>query len=1197
MQAFSSLTRVLTALLVLLSLSSQAQIQLTSADPVTQTFDGLGTSATAPVPTGFQLSSGGSSPAYGAASNTTVTTQAAGTSGSGALNSTSTGGAYNFASGATATSTDRALGYLSSNSYSSPRDLLLAVRNATAQPMTRLLLEYDIEKYRTGTRAFDWQLRLSRTGEANSWSGFVTEGSQTYPADATTGVLATPTSIRKSVELGRLEAGATLYLRWSYVGSGGSTNAQALGLDNLVLTPTLSTAPATPTLTTGTISGSPFCVGSSGAAVTVPFTVSGGLSGPFSAQFSDAAGAFSSDLTQNLIGTGSTSPIAATLPAGTPAGTGYRIRVIHAASGTMGTPNPADLTLITPPASNAVTVDPPADQGLTTTGTGTPLTATATAPSSFVWRYATTSTGPFTTTLPGATAATYTPKGSDFGTAGTYYVVAQATSTCGSVPATSSPVTVIVSAPQPTLTVTPNPVPDFGSVVVGSASSATTLSLSGSNLSGPVTLTPPSGFQLRTGTTAFSCAPLTLTPAGSTLSATVEVRFVPALAQAYAATIAVSSVGASSLPGIQVSGTGTSPVYPPSLSTAPPTALTATTATAGGEVLEDGGSPVTARGVVYATTQAPTTQDDFTLAGSGLGAFTSTLTDLLPNTTYYVRAYATNAQGTSYGPQVSLTTAPVALAAEPTQGSTLAATTVAPTSVTLRISGGNGAKKLLLVTPGPVFSFQPQDGTTYAANVTYGQGDQPAPGTYVVAASAATTVTVTGLTPDTEYTFAVFDYNDDNTSGAENYLLTPYGELTLSTPAPPAGLLLTEDFAYPAGERLTDHGWTAHSVPGTNSIQASATGLSYPSYGLTAGSAAAALTATGEDVHRTFIPQPAGTAVYASVLVNVSSAGTADYFLHLSPDPVVSTFRARLFVRSAAGGRIQFGVSGSGTTTQYDPTSYELNQTYLLLVRYTFGPSGTETRLYVNPGQTEPTTANAISTEAASSAPDNIGAVALRQGANTSPLLLDGLHVANSYAAARAFVAPLPVTLTRLTAQRTAVGEVQVAWTTAQELQARSFRVQRSLDGKTFTMVGSLPAAGTSSQARQYRLLDAAAPAGLLYYRLEQEDQDGTRHQSDIVTVTPRVANGSVAALQVAPNPAVAGQPVQLTLTGRAGQAVEVQVLDEVGRVQYRQPLRPAAQQEQVPLALPPTLPAGTYLLRVSGGGSPPLHTRLVLTR
>ncbi len=82
-----------------------------------------------------------------------------------------------------------------------------------------------------------------------------------------------------------------------------------------------------------------------------------------------------------------------------------------------------------------------------------------------------------------------------------------------------------------------------------------------------------------------------------------------------------------------------------------PSEITATTATSGGNITADGGSPVTARGVVWGTAANPTieTNAGITTDGTGVGTFTSNLTGLTENTTYYVRAYATNANGTEYG--------------------------------------------------------------------------------------------------------------------------------------------------------------------------------------------------------------------------------------------------------------------------------------------------------------------------------------------------------------------------------------------------------------------------------------------------------------------------------------------------------------------------------------------------------------------
>lgn len=87
------------------------------------------------------------------------------------------------------------------------------------------------------------------------------------------------------------------------------------------------------------------------------------------------------------------------------------------------------------------------------------------------------------------------------------------------------------------------------------------------------------------------------------------------------------------------------------------TEITQTTAMAGGDITSDGGSEVTARGVVWSTLQNPTINDNLTEEGSGSGNFTSNLSGLSTATTYFVRAYATNSAGTAYGDEVSFTTA------------------------------------------------------------------------------------------------------------------------------------------------------------------------------------------------------------------------------------------------------------------------------------------------------------------------------------------------------------------------------------------------------------------------------------------------------------------------------------------------------------------------------------------------------------
>ena len=89
---------------------------------------------------------------------------------------------------------------------------------------------------------------------------------------------------------------------------------------------------------------------------------------------------------------------------------------------------------------------------------------------------------------------------------------------------------------------------------------------------------------------------------------------------------------------------------------------------------------------------------------------------------------------------------------------------------------------------------------------------------------------------------------------------------------------------------------------------------------------------------------------------------------------------------------------------------------------------------------------------------------------------------------------PLPVELTAFTAVAQGPGTVRLAWATATERNSARFEVERSPDGRGFTRIGTVAAAGSSRRPRTYELLDAQLPVGAarLYYRLKQVDSDDT---------------------------------------------------------------------------------------------------------
>ncbi len=187
-----------------------------------------------------------------------------------------------------------------------------------------------------------------------------------------------------------------------------------------------------------------------------------------------------------------------------------------------------------------------------------------------------------------------------------------------------------------------------------------------------------------------------------------------------------------------------------SVTTGTVTNITTTTATCSGNVTSDGGSSVTARGVCWSTTQNPTTSNSKTTNGTGVGSYTSNITGLSPNTTYYVRAYATNSEGTAYGAQKTFTTnAQQATPSVTTGDVTNITTTTASCSGNVTSDGGSS------VTARGVCWSTTQNPTTADSKTTNGTGT----GTF--------TSNITGLTPNTTYYVRTYATNSNGTSYGE----------------------------------------------------------------------------------------------------------------------------------------------------------------------------------------------------------------------------------------------------------------------------------------------------------------------------------------------------------------------------------------------------------------------------------------------
>ena len=157
-------------------------------------------------------------------------------------------------------------------------------------------------------------------------------------------------------------------------------------------------------------------------------------------------------------------------------------------------------------------------------------------------------------------------------------------------------------------------------------------------------------------------------------SYTVNMTGLTANTHYYVRAYAKNSAGVSY--GNEVDFTTTQNVSAPSVTTTQVTNVQQTTATGGGNVTNSGGATVTERGICWSTSHNPTTSGSHANSGTGTGSFTVNMTGLTANTTYYVRAYAINSAGTSYGSEVSFTTQQttnytISVSASPTNGGTV----------------------------------------------------------------------------------------------------------------------------------------------------------------------------------------------------------------------------------------------------------------------------------------------------------------------------------------------------------------------------------------------------------------------------------------------------------------------------------------------------------------------------------------------
>ncbi|MGQ0827453.1 MAG: T9SS type A sorting domain-containing protein [Bacteroidota bacterium] len=143
---------------------------------------------------------------------------------------------------------------------------------------------------------------------------------------------------------------------------------------------------------------------------------------------------------------------------------------------------------------------------------------------------------------------------------------------------------------------------------------------------------------------------------------------------------------------------------------------------------------------------------------------------------------------------------------------------------------------------------------------------------------------------------------------------------------------------------------------------------------------------------------------------------------------------------------------------------------------------------------------------------------------------------------------PLPVKLLSFTATPHN-SSVELNWTTVTEINNDFFTVERSSDGADFENIGIVDGAGNNTSVLDYSLTDDNPYKGSSYYRLKQTDFDGKYTYSDIVAVKFDNTNNFI--FNVYPNPANAGNNLNLSIEGNVGEEILVVVCDMVGKESF----------------------------------------------
>lgn len=280
-----------------------------------------------------------------------------------------------------------------------------------------------------------------------------------------------------------------------------------------------------------------------------------------------------------------------------------------------------------------------------------------------------------------------------------------------------------VATAGPTITV--SSLTAFGNVCVNTTAGPNSFIITGTNLTAAdIVVGPLAGYTFSTTAGGTYTATLTIVHAAAAVTQPVFVNFTPSAIASFNGNIPVNGGGISSAVNVAASGAGVNAA--PGVTTGTASAITTTTATLAGSITSTGCTAVTAYGIEYSQVNGFANGSGTVAASTNLSGtnFSSNIASLAPATTYYYKAWATNAGGTTYGLQQSFTTAappPPALSATSLIGfgPVCVNGTAGPNS--FDITGANLTTANIVVGPLAGYTFSTSATGTFTNNLTITQ--------------------------------------------------------------------------------------------------------------------------------------------------------------------------------------------------------------------------------------------------------------------------------------------------------------------------------------------------------------------------------------------------------------------------------------------------------------------------------------------